>query len=670
MSLLEKIKAAKAEKQLLGDRPDVHKITTADISLRGTGLTKRVIERDAAAYAKETSKALTSNQSAAVAATEKQFVEGIEATLEAMRKENEKSVLKWDDSQLKAIAGIKHNKVSCLIGAAGTGKTTVTKKVTEELAKVVRVVNISETLFVQCESENGNKFRCLLKDARLQGYKILDDWANKQSDELPGIAFAAFTGRASQQIKRAIPEAWHKNISTIHSLLGYAPVFEDMDYIDPISGQAATKQVKRFRPSFDHTCQLPYTIYVLDEASMVPIPLWNEFIDAIHETSRILIIGDIHQLPPPYGKGVLGYAMKKWPVFELTHIHRQAAGNAIISNAHKVLHGKPLENAENFHMIGNSARAGKLSPTGQGELQGYFLGIIKQLSQLKKPDGSVCYDPYKDNIIVPGNGKDGKNLVGQIPLNERLVTMFNPEVKEQGIIVNKRMKIHTGNNHVYFALRDKVMITKNINQVDPPITNGMMGIVESINLNGKYDQKRSQIEDTDDEEFGGEIELDLDMDNMAAALGKSLGGDNEEKENKDDASGDQRQSSHVMAIRFENGQSFECSTAGDYRAVTHGYATTCHKAQGGEYPNVIILCHSVNSVMLTQEWLYTAITRARNNVYLVCNQRGLDQALKRQTIKGFTLEEKIKSYALANDIEDSDDFDVMKHPILWKPKEI
>lgn len=667
MSLLEKIKAAKAEKQLLGARPEHQQISTADISLRGTGLTKRVIQRDAAAYAKETSKALSIDQAAKVAQTEKQFAEGIEATLAQMREENEKSVLKWDDSQLRAIAGIKHNKVSCLIGAAGTGKTTVTKKVTEELAKVVRIVNISETLFVTCENEKGDKFRVLLKEARLQGFKILDEWAQKQSDELPGIAFAAFTGRASQQIKRAIPEAWHKNISTIHSLLGYAPVFEEVDYIDPISGSNATKTVKRFRPSFDRNCQLPYTIYVFDEASMIPIALFNEIIDAIHATSRILLIGDIHQLPPPYGKGVLGYAMKKWPVFELTHIHRQAAGNAIISNAHRVLAGKSLENAENFHMIGNNPKAGKLAPTGQGELQGYFLGIIKQLSQLKKPDGSVCYDPYKDNIIVPSN----KHFCGTEALNEKLVTMFNPEVKEAGVIVNKRMKIHTGNNHVFFALRDKVMITKNINTIDPPITNGMLGIVESINLNGKYDMKRAQIETGEEDEFGGELDIDLDMDNMAAALGKTLGGDDEEKdEKKEDESSDQRQASHVMSIRFENGQTYECSTAGDYRAVKHGYATTCHKAQGGEYPNIIVLCHSVNAVMLTQEWLYTALTRARNNVYLVCNTRGLDQALKRQMIKGFTLQEKIKSYALANDIEDSDDFDPFKHPILWAPKEI
>lgn len=658
MTLMEKLKQQAAERRAAEARKEVE---IGDISLRGTGITKRVIERDAKAYAREEKAAIAAKNTDAAIEAEKRFIGGIEETLEAMRRENAKSDIQLDESQIAAYAGILHNKVSVLIGAAGTGKTTLTKKVMEKLSETLNVVKAEDVIFVNCESEDGAKFRCLLREAKEQGYRITD---TVKTNEMPGVALAAYTGRASQQIKRAVPEEWHNNISTIHRLLGYAPVFEDYDYIDPITGYAEPRTRKIFRPSFDHTCKLPFTFYVFDEGSMIPIPLFNEWVDAAPENSRVLIIGDIHQLPPPYGKGVLGYAMKKWPVFELKHIHRQAAGNAIITNAHKILNGRLPENAPNFHLIGNNPKVGKLSPTGQNELQGYLLGVIDQLSKLKNPKtGEMCYDPYKDNIIVPSN----KNFCGTDQLNEKLVLMFNPEQKENGVIVNKRMKIHTGNAFAFFALRDKVMITKNINTIEPPITNGMLGIVESINLNGRYDQKRSQIEDDD----GGDLdmgEIELDMGNLEAAFASLE--DKDEKDDKDDASADQRQASHVMVIRFENGQTYECSTAGDYRAVKHGYATTCHKAQGGEYPNVIILCHSVNSVQLTQEWLYTAVTRARNNVYLVCNQRGLDQAVKRQAIKGYTLKDKIAAYALANDIQDTDWFDPNKHPILWEPKEI
>lgn len=650
-SLLEKIKANRAAGIQTG-RPISQQISTKDLSLRGTGLTKREADKNTRAYEREAEKSLKSDKSLFVSAAEKDFQSGIEATIAEMREAQTRGDIVFDESQIRAIAGIIHNKVSVLIGAAGTGKTTITKEIVNKLAKQVSIVNLHDVKFVTIENENGKQER-MTETAALRR-NLLSTSGPISNSQMPGIAFAAYTGRATQQLKRALPEEWHKNCSTIHSLLGYAPVFEEVDEIDKITGNSFVKVVKRFRPSFNESLKLPYQIYVLDEASMDPIPLFNELIDAIHSTSRILLIGDIHQLPPVYGKSVLGYAMRKWPVFELTTIHRQAVGNAIISNAHNVLRGKPPENASNFHLIGNTNS--QASPTGSGELQKYFLQVIQKLNSLNR------YDPYTDAIIVPQN----KGMVGVIALNEHLVTMFNPEVKEGGIIVNKRINIHTGTGHSYFAIRDKVMITSNINTVEPVITNGMIGIVESINLNGKYDMKRSQVDfDTDDDDG----EIDFDMDNLKFALN---GGDkDDEKENKkDDETEDQRQSSHVLTIKFESGQTYECSTAGDYRRITHGYAATCHKSQGGEYPNIIILCHSVNAVMLNQEWLYTAITRARNNVYIVCNQRGLSQALKTQKIKGFTLQEKIKSYLIETKSYDALGIDREKYPILWEPKEI
>jgi ATP-dependent exoDNAse (exonuclease V) alpha subunit len=72
--------------------------------------------------------------------------------------------------------------------------------------------------------------------------------------------------------------------------------------------------------------------------------------------------------------------------------------------------------------------------------------------------------------------------------------------------------------------------------------------------------------------------------------------------------------------------------------------------------------------MLTQEWLYTAITRARNNVYIVCNDRGLSKALSRQVIVGKTLKEKIASYVIASNSDYEMGFDTQKYPILWEPE--
>jgi ATP-dependent exoDNAse (exonuclease V) alpha subunit len=666
-ALLEKIRAAKAAKSTELQRQPHHHIAVEDINLRGTGLTKREAEKNTRAYIREADKSIKAEKSLFVSAAEKEFTDSVEDTIERMRVANERENIKYDDSQLRAIGGMLHNKCCVLIGAAGTGKTTVTKKFVGEIAKLVSKIDTNGITFIYAIDPNDARQkpqRMLRSEAIKKDWKIEKDEKAPKA-EMPAIAFASYTGRATQQLKRALPKEWHQNTSTIHSLLGYAPVFEEVEDFDKITKMPFIKTVRRFRPSFDKNLKLPYDVIVLDEASMIPIPLFNELIDALHETARIILIGDIHQLPPVYGKSVLGYAMRKWPVFELTTIHRQAAGNAIISNAHNVLKGKPIENASNFRLIGNGHE--KPSPGGSGQLQKYMLQVIQQLADLK------LYDPYRDAIIVPYGKSESKNgsfnPVASQSLNSHLVTMFNSEIKENGIIINKRLDIHTGTGHAYFAIRDKVMITSNINTVEPPITNGMIGIVESINFNGRYDMKRSQIEVVDDSDFdeNEESEIDLDLDNLDFALSAQ---EDEKEKKEDDETQDQRQSSHVLTIKFENGQSYSCSTAGDYRRITHGYAATCHKSQGGEYPNIIILCHSVNARMLSQEWLYTAITRARENVYIICNDRGLNQALSRQVIKGNTLKDKIKSYVIKTKSDDEIGLDITRYPILWDNKEI
>ena len=120
-----------------------------------------------------------------------------------------------------------------------------------------------------------------------------------------------------------------------------------------------------------------------------------------------------------------------------------------------------------------------------------------------------------------------------------------------------------------------------------------------------------------------------------------------------------------MTVQFQNrDEEVVFETAGAFKKITHAYAFTCHKAQGGEYPVVVILVHSANLRMLTREWLYTAITRAQDRVILLCNQRGLTHAVNSQKIKGKTIAEKAEQFLALQDKEDT------KLPILPEPEEI
>jgi len=506
------------------------------------------------------------------------------------------SDIEYDKSQLAALSGLEHQKYGVLIGAAGTGKTTVTKELVRRIEKSTPQININ--------------------DARVEGQK------SDKVEYTVAIAFAAFTGRAVQQMKRALPHTYHKNASTIHSLLGYAPTREP--FFDEDTQEYREKLV--FRPTFDASHKLPYKVIIIDEAGMVPIQLWNELVAACKPDVRIMLIGDINQLPPVQGRSVLGFAMIKWPTFALETIHRQAADNPIIANAHNILQGKfPLNNKESFII--------QAIDEGSIKTANYTIGVIQHLHK------KGLFDPFVDGLIVPQN----KDTLGQLHLNEILVKYFNPQKKnEDGAILNKRHIIVAGREKVTYATGDKVMLLKNDNIRG--LTNGMTGVIVDIKINGAYGGSA----------FSGHATLDmgdgLDLSDMATAV------EAEEENAKAESEEAKQQASHVVTVRFgsvDDGQEVPFASAGQVNCLTHAYAFTCHKSQGGEYPTVVILVHSANSIMLSREWLYTAVTRAQKRVIIVCNNRGLMQAIKNQRIKGKTVQEKAQQFLALQDKNDT-----------------
>lgn len=640
-SLLDQINAAKKDVPL-PEKPS--------IILRGTGITKRLVESDSKAYERDAAKSLKAD--AAGEETEQRFSAAVEATMAAIVEASKRKDLELDESQVEALTGLLHNMYAILIGGAGTGKTTLLGMFLDQLKLILKKIDIRTASYSTVEIAPGMKER------------VRDDQTGpaKDTDYVPSVAIATFTGRGAQQCKRAIDPEWHRHVSTIHSLLGYAPTEEDVEETDALYGTKSIRARRVFRPTFTAENQLPYNVIIIDEASMVPIPLWNELIAALKPGTRIYLIGDINQLPPVMGKSVLGFAMKKWPVFELRHIHRQAAGNPIIANAHRILNGAlPMEDKTgHVTMIGGSQ-----CPGGSSGMKGFVVRGIKTLAD------AGLYDPLRDYIIVPQNITE----FGTQALNSMFVTLFNEERTENGIVVNKRIRISTGTEQVYYAVGDKIMMTANINSISPPITNGMMGVAESIAINGKHDTAKSGVSYDEEVILQDDLNQDdmLKMDALEENLAGLAGMLGEEK--KEEESRDQRQASHVMTIRFETGQRYIASTAGDFSKIDFGYVMTCHKAQGGEAPNVIIIVHSAHQRSLSREWLYTAFTRARQNVYLIYNDRGLGIAVGRQVIKGRTTAEKVKSFIMQTVIEGVDGtmlehVDRNKFPVIFKPVEI
>ena len=131
------------------------------------------------------------------------------------------------------------------------------------------------------------------------------------------LLLCAPTGRAA----RRMTETSGFEARTIHRLLE----------VDPASGG--------FRRDADHPVDCD--LLVVDEASMVDVPLMHALVKAVPDHAALLIVGDIDQLPSVGPGQVLADIIKSGavPVVRLTEVFRQAARSRIIINAHRINDG-------------------------------------------------------------------------------------------------------------------------------------------------------------------------------------------------------------------------------------------------------------------------------------------------------------------------------------------
>lgn len=131
------------------------------------------------------------------------------------------------------------------------------------------------------------------------------------------IFLAAPTGKAAKRLS----EITHQKAFTIHSLL-------EMDFTN------GTFKRNRNNP-------LACDLMIIDEASMIDTQLMNHLLKAISSDTRVILIGDVDQLPSVGPGTVLKDLIRcgKLPLVCLKKIFRQAAGSRIITNAHQINEG-------------------------------------------------------------------------------------------------------------------------------------------------------------------------------------------------------------------------------------------------------------------------------------------------------------------------------------------
>ncbi|MFE1601245.1 SF1B family DNA helicase RecD2 [Methylobacterium sp. ID0610] len=333
------------------------------------------------------------------------------------------------------------------------------------------------------------------------------------------VLLAAPTGRAAKRMS----EQTGRPAKTLHRLLE----------VDPAHG------------GFQRGEQNPLAcdLLVVDEASMIDVPLMNALTRALPRHAALWLVGDVDQLPSVGPGQVLADVIGsgRIAVARLTEVFRQAAESRIIVNAHRIKAGRMPE--------------GSPDPSGDFflvEIADPEIGAERLVEIVtRRIPRRFGLDPVRDvQVLCPMT----RGALGSRNLNHALQQVLNPA------------PLHSVERFGWrFAPGDRVMVGQN--DYDREVFNGDLGVV---------------------------LRIDAEEGTLVAGF-------------------DGRE----VAWPFD-----------ELDALSPAYAITIHKAQGSEYPAVVIPVALQHYTMLARNLLYTGVTRGKQLVVLVAQKRAVAIAVR------------------------------------------
>lgn len=502
----------------------------------------------------------------------------------------EEGELEYNEKQEEAVTRALNGESFCLIGQAGTGKTATVRRICRQLILSGRVG------FIKADTKYLHSGR-------------------------PAISVHAFTRRATTNVRKQLPVDIRSNCITVHKLLEFEPT--------NVMNEEG-KEVLRFMPRYNRQNKLPGSLRVMifEESAMISTELFASVIDALPDPKAVqfIFLGDLNQLPPVYGDAILGYKLLELPVVELTHVYRQALKSPIIRLATHIRHGNIIPmNEVKEGKWNEETEDGKLTIIPWTSKVDATKGLLTMGAFFTKAIDAGKFDPETDMILCPFNKE-----FGTIELNKLIQNHLG---KKRGAIVHE---VIAGFSKHYLAEGDRIMFDKE----DATIVR--------IAKNPKYMGTKPQIATTTLDRWGiehGKISAELreqdaaeDLVNIDKLLFATEGAmaDIEDKTN---------QASHIVTVKMsEDDSEVFLNTAGEINLILGGNALTVHKAQGCEWERVFLLIHSSHAVATQRELLYTGITRARQELTVICELTTFIKGVASQKIRGNTLAEKAEYF--------------------------
>ncbi len=353
------------------------------------------------------------------------------------------------------------------------------------------------------------------------------------------ILLAAPTGRAAKRLS----ESAGKPALTVHRLLEYTPNGEGDSYWGR-----------------DEDNPLEADAVIVDEASMMDIVLMYNLLKALPLGCRLILVGDVDQLPSVGPGSVLQDIIRSgtMPIVRLENVFRQAELSPIVRNAHRINQGlMPQWEGEKDFSFREFAT--------EEETMHYIVDLYAHLARTQPQDSLQVLTPMH------------KNLCGVENLNNLLQARMNPPDPEKQEYRGSFLLLREG---------DKVMQIRN--NYEKNVFNGDIGRIRSIQ--------------------GAYVTVDF----------------------PDRAEGE--------AVTYEGAEISDLRLA---------YAMSVHKSQGSEYAVVLMPLVLSHYILLQRNLFYTAITRAKKQVYLAGSKKALAAAVGNdRTRKRYSLlAERLKRYS-------------------------
>lgn len=317
-------------------------------------------------------------------------------------------------------------------------------------------------------------------------------------------------------------------------------------------------------PTFTKKNPLPTDVVVLDEVSMVGGELFYSLISAIKDGGRLIMLGDPGQLES----------------IGLCNLISDLRNSGKITCVHL---SKIFRQAKKSGIITDSLKVNAQTPIIPPKFHGEEIhGELKDLKIIAKSSSEECLEAIKkefkrlrfdenipiEDILILSAKRSMGDLSGR-SINREIQSMIKFEDENP-------LKITYSDGIKYdvlYHVGDRVIVTKNNYEVKTP------------------DGGSTEI-------FNGNIGTIVAKDNFHRQL----------------------------IVRLPQG---DVIIEGDMLLELQlGYAISCHKAQGSGFPYVIVACDPVAYQLLTKQWLYTALSRAKKYCVLVGTDKSINQCVK------------------------------------------